>query len=160
MGSQTSPANQVIPLSIKAIAEVSETNRNLTVSGTGWDAESVVNLTMYSEPTPLGGFHVDANGSFTVVVAIPDDKEPGNHTIRASGQRDGVVRTTDTFVELPGAVIRPAFPSASSAPTTGRTPSVLAFSGANTIPLVAIAGLAIAIGVFLVRLRRRGNDVV
>jgi hypothetical protein len=56
----------------------------LHITGTGFQPDSSVELTMFSDPIPLGLFRVNLDGSFVVSVVVPD-VEGGSHNIVAEG---------------------------------------------------------------------------
>jgi hypothetical protein len=55
------------------------------VSGSGWLPNSVVDLTLFSAPTPLGSANVDGDGEFGKLVKIPAGTALGQHFIRVQG---------------------------------------------------------------------------
>ena len=57
----------------------------VTVSGKHWRPGSRVTFTLQPEGRSLGSTTVGQNGKFSAVVTIPDDIEPGAHTIVCSG---------------------------------------------------------------------------
>ena len=57
----------------------------VTVSGKRWQRGSTVTFTLQPEDINLGSTTVGQNGKFSAVVTIPDNIEPGAHTIVCSG---------------------------------------------------------------------------
>jgi hypothetical protein len=57
----------------------------VTVSGKRWQRGSTVTFTLQPEEINLGSTTVGQNGKFSAVVTIPDNIEPGAHTIVCSG---------------------------------------------------------------------------
>ncbi|WP_409330141.1 fibronectin type III domain-containing protein [Trujillonella humicola] len=57
----------------------------ITLTGSGYLANSTVTLLVYSSPQVLGTVVADANGAFTVTVEIPAGLAAGSHTLVAAG---------------------------------------------------------------------------
>ena len=55
------------------------------VSGVGFAPNSLIEIVMYSTPTPLATVRANAQGSFSTTVGIPATLPVGNHTIAALG---------------------------------------------------------------------------
>jgi hypothetical protein len=66
----------------------------VTVSGKHWQPGSTVTFTLQPEGIDLGSATVGQNGKFSAVVTIPDNVDPGAHTIVCSG----IDRKGDPFV--------------------------------------------------------------
>ncbi len=56
----------------------------ITVTGTDFDANSTVNLTLYSQPYALGSVTTDSSGAFAASVTLPNGVT-GSHTIVGQG---------------------------------------------------------------------------
>lgn len=56
----------------------------IDVSGTDFDADSTVTLTLYSQPYALGSVTTDSSGAFAASVTLPDGVT-GTHTIVGQG---------------------------------------------------------------------------
>jgi hypothetical protein len=57
----------------------------ITIRGSGFKANSVVTIVMFSEPVELGTADVDSSGDFSAEVVIPE-LEDGEHLIEVSGE--------------------------------------------------------------------------
>lgn len=57
----------------------------VSLSASGFQPESDADVTIYSEPTNLGRLQVDANGTVTAEVTLPENLKSGNHTLVISG---------------------------------------------------------------------------
>lgn len=64
---------------------VVQEREEITVSGLGFAPRSSVEIWAFSNPVVLGTATVDANGSFSSVVELPDDIRPGEHTVQVEG---------------------------------------------------------------------------
>jgi hypothetical protein len=61
----------------------------ISVSGSGFAGGTPVNVVGSSQPTLLGKFTANANGSFSGQVALPSHTEPGTHELYAIGKDGG-----------------------------------------------------------------------
>jgi len=65
-------------------------------SGTGFKANSTVNVYIFSTPIQIGTVQTDSVGSFEGSFALPSGLEPGAHTVQVDGYApDGTVRTAN-----------------------------------------------------------------
>jgi len=64
---------------------VFEAGDDVSVSAVGFQPESEVDVTIYSEPTSLGKVSVDADGNLSAQITLPNNLETGNHTLVLSG---------------------------------------------------------------------------
>jgi titin len=72
----------------------------ITFSGSGYQPFSTVMLAIYSEPVVLGSANVEADGTFTATVTLPDGYA-GDHTLLASGvDADGNPRYMTLAVDI------------------------------------------------------------
>ena len=55
------------------------------MAGTGFPAGAPLRVDLLAVPVPLATTIADANGSYQVVVIVPDGTTPGKHTIVVSG---------------------------------------------------------------------------
>ena len=84
-------------------------NLILTLSGDGFVGDSVVFVTVTANGTDevidLGTLEVDSTGAFSGLITLPDDLEPGIHTISATGVTvDGATRVLSVEVSIGGDV--------------------------------------------------------
>lgn len=107
----------------------------VTVGGSGFAPGAGVVITFESDPVVLGSVRADSSGSFSTVVTIPEDAEPGRHVIRARGEAAG-----GGILELTSPIT-----VAGEAARAGATALLV---------LVAVLGLA-AIGVAMIAAQRR-----
>ncbi len=96
-------------------------NLILTLSGDGFVGDSVVFVTVTANGTDevidLGTLEVDSTGAFSGLITLPDDLEPGVHTISATGvTEDGATRVLLVEVSIGGDVT-----TGSTTPTTTTT---------------------------------------
>lgn len=119
--------------------------KKVTLSGTGYLANSTISVAIYSTPQVLTTVVTDGTGSFTVEVTVPDGLASGQHTLVASGVDSlGNVR----YLNLPVTVV---------GGTTGS--GGLAYTGASVAgPMIGgVAALAVGAGL-LVASRRRSTS--
>jgi len=62
-----------------------EAGAQVTLTATGFQSESEVEVVIYSQPRNLGRLNVDADGNLIAQVILPNDLEGGNHTLVLSG---------------------------------------------------------------------------
>lgn len=132
----------------------------LTVTGTGFAADTDVSLTLHSEPRLLATVHTDSTGSFTTPVTIPADTVARIHEIEASdGHRSARAALTVTTRPDNGNGTNNGNGTGSGPKGGATTPSndqQLAVTGAYLpLPLISVGVLTALMGVFLlVRTRR------
>lgn len=117
-----------------------------TISGSGWQPGSTIELMIASTPQSLGTATVASDGTFSAAVSIPC-LEAGTHTITASGKAaDGSARSVTTSVTVSAC---------------GATSGVLPHTGGNTSSLLTIVAVALLVGAALViaTSRRRSSAV-
>ena len=121
---------------------------SLTVTGTGWLPASSVSVWIESTPVLLkSGVAVDSNSEFTTSVIVPEDIEPGPHTIFATG--------TTTTGEVGAAASASITVTGSTPDGSGGSGDNLAKTGSNIIPIAALGGALVATGLGTVVLVRR-----
>jgi hypothetical protein len=83
----TSPSAAVLPRTMTLLANVHSVHQGATVqlSGTGFQAGSLITITFHSEPALIGHTVADRNGSFTDTVDVPRSASPGQHHFVAQG---------------------------------------------------------------------------
>ncbi|HSL32230.1 MAG TPA: hypothetical protein VK871_01195 [Candidatus Limnocylindrales bacterium] len=119
----------------------------VTVSGTFWEPGSQIDIILRPGQILLGTATADGQGSFSIVVTIPEDLRPGRYKIFCRGRdQRGDVKVKNTAITVLGETVTP--------------PAGAAFTGATTnVPLWAgLAGVLALAGVtalFAARLRRR-----
>lgn len=57
----------------------------VSVQSSGWQADSSVSLTLFSDPVSLGSVTADSSGAFSTTVTIPSGTAAGAHRIVLSG---------------------------------------------------------------------------
>lgn len=113
----------------------------ITLTGSGYAPRTRVDLYVYSTPQFLGTVVTDDAGAFTATVTLPRDLEAGEHHLVASGlDRSGNPRYLRTDVAL-------------AAPTS--SPTQLAWTGVDVLPVAGAGLLALLLGAGLVILARR-----
>lgn len=118
-----------------------------SVTGTGFDPGSEVQVVFNSTPVVLGTIEVSSTGTATGTFRVPADAEVGAHRVEMVGvDPSGAPRTLSVEVTVTGAT---------AAPADERPASGLAFTGATTLGLVGAGVAALVIGTTMVRFRRR-----
>ncbi|KJL26283.1 Endonuclease/Exonuclease/phosphatase family protein [Microbacterium oxydans] len=134
----------------------------VTVSGTGFRADTTLRIELRSTPIPLGTVTTDATGGFRATVTVPADTSPGAHRIVLIDQ-DGVETaaavtvTASTGGSAPGAAPGGAPGGRGDARTgSGATGNgSLATTGADSTAFLLAGALLLALGGGLVIARRR-----
>ena len=104
------------------------------VTGTNAPSGATVKFELHSTPTALGSVVADVDGSFRMRLTIPEDAEPGAHTIvaiLASSTGEAGTGAAGTQIEKPVTVREPV---AVVPAEEVKTPSAPADSGAPTVP--------------------------
>lgn len=139
-------------------AEVSDTTlvpgEAFVVAGSGWQPGSTVDFTLFSEPVDLGSAEVGADTAFSAELEIPEDVEPGTHTLEVAGTSDeGDPRTVELTLEVLAA--------GSDVADFDETSNELATTGADaTVGLGLALLLLVAGGATLLVSRRRRKRVL
>lgn len=120
---------------LRVSAASAEPGSGIVIGGAGFAPGAVVTITFESQTVVLGAARADRSGAFSRQVTIPEEAEPGRHTVRATGEAAG-----GGILVLSTAVTVPAEPTRAGA--TG------------LLVLVAVLGLA-AVGGALLALRMR-----
>jgi hypothetical protein len=123
---------------------------SLVISGSGFEPDAVVTLTLHSTPVDLGTATANGDGSFVATVTIPSSTARGAHTVEAS-TKDGTTVSVALTVTAKGTVAAGGSVSASAddLADTGST-GVL---GLGLLALLIIAlGAAVAT---VARIRRK-----
>lgn len=119
------------------------------IQGNGFQPNSALQLILRSDPVTLGSTTSDALGEFNVVLTIPANTPPGNHTLSAEGiNPSGSPRVLSMALVVAPAVAVSAAGTADALPRTGT----------SSVPLVVGAVLFLGVGAFLLvaaRKRRR-----
>jgi hypothetical protein len=110
-----------------------------TVTVPGFLPGEPIQVTLVSVPVDLGAHEADANGVVTLTFTLPAGVEPGSHRVELVGQTSG--RTVNVQFEVAAAagLVQTTFVPA--APQ-----SQLASTGADVLPLMGLAGLALLAG--------------
>jgi hypothetical protein len=85
---------------------------SLDVSGSGFKADTVVNLALANRSTgealDLGTLAADAAGVVTGSISLPDGLDPGTYTVTATGVTgDGATRVLSTDLEVAAGIVEP-----------------------------------------------------
>lgn len=132
---------------------------SLTVSGDGYQPGAQVTISVESHPVTLTTTDADGSGAFSESVTIPEDMEPGQHTIFArgagasGGTRELSIPITVTGSGSGGGLAGGAGGAAQPAEATEG--GGLAFTGQNIAFLVVVVGGLIAVGTGLLTIGRR-----
>jgi hypothetical protein len=128
-GTMSSPSGAVSSLAA---------GQSVTLTGSGYAANSTVDLYVYSTPRKIGTVTTDAEGGFTVTVTVPADLAPGAHHLVAAGvDPSGALRYLRVDV------------------TVTQAAGQLAWTGFEALPFVGAGVLALALGSGLVVVSRR-----
>jgi len=110
----------------------------VTLTGSGYAPNSTVNVYIYSTPTLLGTVVTDGSGSFSKAFTIPTTLAPGSHHLVAAGvDANGNPRYLVSSV------------------TVAQGSGTLAWTGFETLPVLGVGVLVVALGAGLVVLGRR-----
>ena len=124
----------------------------ITVTDTGWQPGSIVDLTLHSDPVDLGGANVGDDGAFAKLVTIPSDTAVGTHTIEISGT-DANGDSATHAVKL--TVSSTTATTSSSGKNGSSSSGTLPFTGGPARPLVGVGLAMIVAGIGLGARRRR-----
>ena len=89
-----------------------ELGASLTLNGTGFTANTPLEIWIDSTPTRLATLSADPQGEFTVAVQIPDELDAGDHTLRIEAVVNAEPVTVRTGITLVSRAL-------SSLPVTG-----------------------------------------
>ena len=124
----------------------------ITISGSGFAADTLIEIVLYSAPQMVGTAQTDATGAFSKQVTLPAGLN-GAHTLVAGGLGpDGNTRYLTTALAFPAAVspVSAVTDSTSSASTSG-----LAITGAPVQQTALLGGVVLTFGLALVLVSRR-----
>ena len=124
---------------------------SVTATGGGYRPASRVEVTLNSEPMPLGSVTTDAAGAFELRFTVPASATLGSHTVTASGVDDGGgARVLSAALEVTAAG------GAAAAPAGPRDGSTLPRTGLATVAMAGFGSALVALGtVAVVSARRR-----
>ncbi|KQP56574.1 beta-L-arabinofuranosidase domain-containing protein [Agreia sp. Leaf283] len=88
---------------------------SFTLSGTGFDPDEKVTVQLFSEPVTLAEVQSDGAGAFTGTFIVPAEQPVGAHTLRATGERSGIIG------EAAVTVLAPTVPDPGTDPGPGPT---------------------------------------
>lgn len=81
--------------------ETASAGDTITVTSEGWEPDSEVTITLFSDPIELDTVTSDEDGATSDEVTIPDEVEPGDHDLEFSGtDPDGESRTVRYAIEI------------------------------------------------------------
>jgi hypothetical protein len=123
----------------------------ITCGGANFQPGETVAFEAHSTPVSLGTVQANAVGAWTATLTIPTNFPPGAHQIVATGLSSGQQAVFDFTVVGTVANTTPV----AAVATTPSTSAPLAFTGTDSILLVSVASIALAIGGFLVLGSRR-----
>ncbi len=135
----------------------------ITVSGDGYAGGAQVTITLESHPVTLKTTTANSSGAFSESVTIPNDMEPGQHTIFARGAgASGGTRELSIPITVTGEGGRGGGGVGGGLATGGAAEAAepveggdLAFTGRDITLMVVVAGGLLALGSGLLRLGRR-----
>jgi hypothetical protein len=132
-------SNGTLVLSKSVAAPTSDVD----VTGTGFEADSTVHITIQSVPVLLGTVTSDGSGGFTTTVTIPADFD-GAHTIVATG-----VDPEESVLVLDAGIMVTTVPQTDTGPQAFQ-------AGGSDAAILALAGIGIVLltaGVLLITRR-------
>lgn len=141
------------------IVVVAMSGNTAHVSGSGWQAGSLITVTIASDPVVLGTVTASASGTFSQGFTIPCLSK-GTHTITASGiAADGTAKTSATQVTTENCVVVAGAASVAGVRSLPFGVRSLPFTGSNdTFPLIGVGiGLVLVGAVLAVVTQRRHN---
>ncbi len=130
-------------VSVHLSKSVAPAGSTVVVTGSGFKAESEVQLSLHSDPISLGQAKTGPHTQFTFVATIPETTPLGSHHVEAVGiSSAGVPSTSSIGLEVTAAL--------STTAAAGHAPaSELAFTGPADTFTAAIGALMIIVGVVL-----------
>lgn len=125
---------------------------SVTATGGGYRPASRVEVTLNSEPMPLGSATTDAAGAFELRFTVPASATLGRHTVTASGvDGAGAARVLSATLEVT---------AAGGAPAGSRDGSTLPRTGLATAAMAGLGTALVALGtVAVVGVRRRRTSL-
>ncbi len=106
----------------------------------GWEPDSGGDIFLLSEPTDIGDFTADADGTAQGDVTIPEDAAAGDHTLEFRGTgADGTARTVSFDIVVQG-----------EGGETGVGDELAATGSSGTGGMLRTAGLVLFVGLVLV----------
>jgi hypothetical protein len=136
----------------------------VALQGSSFAAKSLVDVTIFSEPTKLGVVTTDANGVFSSELVIPPSVPAGPHTIKLDGVTpDGELFTVSLgvdvlnprYVDVAGAL---SDLSASDSPSDSIASSASPQRLLMLLILVALLGIGVLAAWWVVRTKRRNRQ--
>lgn len=79
-----SPYPPTTPCTVSTSDKTVNPGDTIQVNGSGFPANTLIQLSLHSTPVPLNSVHSDANGAFTDTITIPSSVTGTNHVITAS----------------------------------------------------------------------------
>ncbi len=128
--------------------------QNVTVFGSGFPANSPLDVLLFSTPVLLGTTTADASGNFRTVVTIPPGTEPGVHRIVVA-VRGGTVQAETTLTVISAGIAVRAAPN-SVAPVAAAPRQQLSRTGSDPLP-ARFAGGLLVVGLLMVGGARLGG---
>jgi hypothetical protein len=130
------------------------------VAGGGYAPGEQVDLTLASVLVDLGSTSADEAGEVRFEFVVPEDSEPGVHTVTATGASG--LAASDTFTVVPAEVPGgPSAPDETEGPAEAGEPGAgdqeLAWTGSEIGGLALLAAGLLLVGVLLVHRRQRQN---
>lgn len=136
-------------VSVHLSDSVAPAGSTLVVTGSGFKAESGVQISLHSDPVSLGRAEVGPDTQFTFVAKIPEATPLGIHHVEAAGISNAGLPTTSSVGLEVTAALATTTAAAGPSPT-----SELAFTGPADPFTAAVGTLMIIAGVVL---KRRGD---
>ena len=136
----------------------------VALQGSSFAAESLVDVTLFSEPTKLGVVTTDANGVFSAELVSPPSVPAGPHTIKLDGVTpDGELFTvslgvdvlTPRYVDVAGAL---SDSGASDSPSSSIATSASAQRLLMLLVLVVLLGIGVLAAWWVARVKRRNQQ--
>ena len=123
----------------------------VTLTGSGFGANTTVVVEMQPPPIVLGSTTSDSTGSFSITTTIPADTT-GTHTLTANGVRCGLVSSSSTENPPPPPPSTTTPPPGKTTPTSSR--GGLAATGAAVWVPAGLATVLLTVGLGLSRSAR------
>jgi hypothetical protein len=141
----------------------------VTVTGSGWEPGSTVDVELHSTPVALGSVVADSSGTISQSFTVPATTELGAHTISLTGTPAGgsssqtVTVSADLTVAAAAAVVTdpvsdPTQLDSTGTTDTGSTGSSLPVTGTLVGPALALGGFLVLAGAALVTSTRRSRS--
>jgi len=82
---------------------------SVVATATGLAADEMAQMVLFSDPVLIGNVPADAEGAYRAEITIPEDTEPGKHTLQLTGWTSTKIYVATIVVGDPGAAVASGF---------------------------------------------------